>query len=68
MTPAEQERGHERDSGFGAPENIANHKPGFDMEHPKHEAEQGKDHRRAPKDPKDIPQTPLAKRLHRAPK
>jgi hypothetical protein len=57
--------GDERNAGFGAPENIVHHKPGFDFTHGKQEGEGGKDHRRSPKDAKDIPQEPLAKRLKR---
>jgi hypothetical protein len=58
--------GDEQNEGFGAPEHIAQHKPGFDFTTEEHEVETGKDHRRKPKDPKDIPQIPLAKRLERA--
>jgi hypothetical protein len=60
--------GDERDGGFGAPEHVVQHKPGFDLSSAKHETEDGKDHRRRPKEAKDIPQTPLAQRLRRTQK
>jgi hypothetical protein len=59
------QRGDERDAGFGAPEHISHHKPGFDLKVAKSEHEDGHDHRRQPKNAKSIPQTPLAKRLGR---
>ena len=68
MTSKKSGTGDERDAGFGAPEHVVDHKPGFDRNRAEPEAEQGKDHRRQPKDAKDIPQTPLAKRLGRATK
>jgi hypothetical protein len=68
MTSKKFESGDERNAGFGAPEHVVQHKPGFDFAPAKHEVEHGKNHRRQPKDAKDIPQTPLAKRLRRAPK
>jgi len=68
MTSTKLERGDERDAGFGAPEHVAHHKPGFDLKPAKPEAEHGKDNRRQPKDAKQIPQAPLAKRLRRATK
>jgi len=59
--------GDEQNAGFGAPEHLVDHKPGFDLPPAKQGVEDGKDHRRRPKDAKDIPQEPLAKRLRQAP-
>jgi hypothetical protein len=62
-TPA---AGDERNEGFGVPAKLAQHKPGFDATVAKAAAEHSherKAHRRVPKDPKDIPQTPLAQRF-----
>ena len=53
----------EQNAGFGAPEHLVDHKPGFDHQPAKHGVEDGKDHRRRPRDAKDIPQETLAKRL-----
>jgi hypothetical protein len=68
MTPIKQESGDDRNASFGAPERVVDHKPGFDFSPATQGVEDGKDHRRRPKDAKDIPQTPLAKRLRHVPK
>jgi len=68
MTPKKPESGDERNAGFGAPERVVDHKPGFDLAPAKQEVEDGKDHRRRPKGANDIPQIPLAKRLRHVPK
>lgn len=68
MTPKKPESGDERNASFGAPERVVDHKPGFDLAPTRQEVEDGKDHRRRPKDAKDIPQIPLAKRLRHVPK
>jgi hypothetical protein len=69
MSSEKSGSGDERNAGFGAPENVMQHKPGYELASPKYEAEgnDSKDHRRQPRDAKDIPQTTLAQRL-RAPK
>jgi hypothetical protein len=63
MGVKEMGNGDERNAGFGAPKNIVHHKPGFDFSPVKQEIEDHKNHRQQPKEAKDIPQTPLAKRL-----
>jgi hypothetical protein len=68
MISGDSGSGDERNVGFGAPENIADQAAGFDFTHVKQESEGGKDHRRRPGDPKDIPQDSLAVRLKRSTK
>ena len=70
MTPKKPESGDERNASFGAPERVVDHKPGFDLAPAKQEVEDGGKRiiRRRPKDAKDIPQIPLAKRLRHVPK
>jgi hypothetical protein len=65
MTSSNTPNGDERNAGFGAPERVVDHKPGFEVAAVEHHAEDGKDHRRRAVDPKEVPQTPLARRLNR---
>jgi hypothetical protein len=66
MTFRKLENSDERNAGFGAPLRVVDHKPGFEVAQPEQHVDDGKDHRRRPKDAKEIPQTPLAKRIRRA--
>jgi hypothetical protein len=66
MISGDSGSGDERNVGFGAPENIADHAPGFDFTPVKQESEGGNDHRRRRGDPKDIPQESLAMRFQRS--
>lgn len=58
-----KEGGDEENTAFGLPEKVVDHKPGFDLQVPKHEAEMGNNRRFRPSEEKDIPQQSLAERI-----
>ena len=68
MTSKKLISGDERNGAFGLSARVAHHKPGFEGPAANEEVEEGKDHRRKPSDPKDVPQGTLAHRIHRTPK
>lgn len=60
--------GDEENTAFGLPKKVVDQKSGFDLsgfdrDAAKQEVETGKDHRRRPREKKDIPQEPLAARI-----
>jgi hypothetical protein len=55
--------GDEENADFGLPENVADHKSGFDREVANQEVETGNDRRRRPREEKDVPQESLAARI-----
>jgi hypothetical protein len=57
----------ERNTGFGFPENLVRHKPGFEAADLKLETEAG-NHRFRPSDQKKIPQGSLAERIAKSTK
>jgi hypothetical protein len=53
----------DEDTAFGLPIRTADHKPGIDHGHPGEAHEGDGNHRLRPREPKDIPQRPLAERV-----
>jgi len=63
MSSKRTEGGDEENTAFGLPEQVVDHKAGFDPKVPKQEAETGNNRRFRPSEEKDIPQQPLAHRI-----
>jgi hypothetical protein len=68
MMSKETKINDERNTGFGFPENLVRHKPGFETAAQKQEPETGGNHRFRPSEPKKIPQGSLAERIAKSAK
>lgn len=58
----------EENTAFGLPAKTADHKSGFYGDIVKQEVESGNNHRRRPREKKDVPQESLAARIGKAQK